>query len=79
VAADVHYMASGGARAAAVVSTDAADLVWSMAGHYRMPDALRRVDTLARNGSPVNGPVNGPPVNARPTYLVRHDGLCRYS
>jgi hypothetical protein len=29
---------------------DAADLVRAMAGQHRMPDALRRVDTLARNG-----------------------------
>jgi hypothetical protein len=35
--------------------TEAAGLVRSMAGHHRMPDALRRVDTLARNGLPVNG------------------------
>ena len=50
VAADVHYLASGGARAAAVVSADAAELVRQMAGRHRMPDALRRVDTLARRG-----------------------------
>jgi deoxyribonuclease V len=108
VAADVHYLASGGARAAAVVSADAAfsrliadrvelvpevepyqpgrfylrelpplhaaldgltgmallvvdgyadldpdgrpELVRRMAGRHRMPDALRRADTLARHG-----------------------------
>jgi len=33
--------------------TDAAELVRRMAGPHRMPDALRRVDTLARTGSPV--------------------------
>jgi deoxyribonuclease V len=42
--------------AAGMPRADAADLVRSMAGHHRMPDALRRVDTLARNGLPVNGP-----------------------
>jgi deoxyribonuclease V len=29
---------------------DAADLVRRMAGRFRLPDALRRVDTLARTG-----------------------------
>jgi endonuclease V-like protein UPF0215 family len=92
VAADVHYLASGGSRAAAVVAadaafsrltadrtalvpdaepsatptsarplyvtaagmprTDAADLVRHMAGQHRLPDALRRVDNLARHGLP---------------------------
>jgi hypothetical protein len=28
--------------------------VQGMAGQHRMPDALRRVDTLARNGPPVS-------------------------
>jgi deoxyribonuclease V len=42
--------------AAGMPRADAADLVRSMAGHHRTPDALRRVDTLARNGLPVNGP-----------------------
>jgi len=31
---------------------DAADLVRRMAGRYRLPDALRRADTLARTGPP---------------------------
>ena len=31
-------------------SADAADLVRRMAGRYRLPDALRRADTLARAG-----------------------------
>jgi hypothetical protein len=35
--------------------TDAADLVQNMAGRFRIPDALRRADTLARTGPP---PVN---------------------
>jgi endonuclease V-like protein UPF0215 family len=32
--------------------TDAADLVRGMAGRFRIPDALRRADTLARTGPP---------------------------
>jgi deoxyribonuclease V len=32
--------------------TDAADLVRRMAGRYRLPDALRRADTLARTDPP---------------------------
>jgi hypothetical protein len=31
---------------------DAADLVRRMADRYRLPDALRRADTLARAGPP---------------------------
>ena len=31
---------------------DAADLVRRMAGRYRLPDALRRADILARTGPP---------------------------
>jgi deoxyribonuclease V len=34
--------------AAGMPRTDAADLVRRMAGRYRLPDALRRADTLAR-------------------------------
>jgi deoxyribonuclease V len=33
---------------AGVASADAADLVRAMAGKFRLPDALRRADTLAR-------------------------------
>jgi deoxyribonuclease V len=33
-------------------SADAADLVRRMAGRYRLPDALRRADTLARTDPP---------------------------
>jgi len=33
-------------------TADAADLVRRMAGRYRLPDALRRADTLARAGLP---------------------------
>ena len=39
--------------AARMPSADAADLVRRMAGQYRLPDALRRADTLARAGPPV--------------------------
>jgi deoxyribonuclease V len=38
--------------AAGMRATDAADLVQNMAGRFRIPDALRRADTLARTGSP---------------------------
>jgi deoxyribonuclease V len=38
--------------AAGMPRTDAAELVRRMAGPHRMPDALRRVDTLARHGLP---------------------------
>ena len=36
--------------AAGKPAADAADLVRRMAGRYRLPDALRRADTLARAG-----------------------------
>jgi deoxyribonuclease V len=36
--------------AAGMSRADAAELVRQMAGRYRLPDALRRVDTLARHG-----------------------------
>jgi deoxyribonuclease V len=38
--------------AAGMPAADAADLVRRMAGRYRLPDALRRADTLARAGRP---------------------------
>ena len=38
--------------AAGMPAADAADLVRDMAGRYRLPDALRRADTLARAGPP---------------------------
>ena len=38
--------------AAGMPTADAADLVRRMAGRYRLPDALRRADTLARTGPP---------------------------
>jgi deoxyribonuclease V len=42
------YVTAGGLDAA-----DAADLVRAMAGPHRLPDALKRVDTLSRSGSSV--------------------------
>jgi deoxyribonuclease V len=38
--------------AAGMPRADAASLVRQMAGRYRLPDALRRADTLARHGPP---------------------------
>jgi deoxyribonuclease V len=38
--------------AAGMSAADAADLVRRMAGRYRLPDALRRADALARAGPP---------------------------
>ncbi len=38
--------------AAGMPAADAAALVRDMAGRYRLPDALRRADTLARAGPP---------------------------
>jgi deoxyribonuclease V len=38
--------------AAGMPAADAADLVRRMAGRYRLPDALRRADLLARAGPP---------------------------
>ena len=38
--------------ASGMPSAEAADLVRCMAGWYRLPDALRRADTLARTGPP---------------------------
>lgn len=42
------YVTAGGLAVA-----EAADLVRAMAGAHRLPDALKRVDTLSRSGSPV--------------------------
>jgi len=38
--------------AAGMPRTEAADLVRRMTGQHRLPDAIRRVDTLARTGLP---------------------------
>jgi len=37
--------------AAGLAPADAADLVRAMAGPHRLPDALKRVDTLSRSRS----------------------------
>ena len=47
--------------AAGIPSADAADLVQRMAGRYRLPDALRRADTLARAGPPAISMTNRQP------------------
>lgn len=39
--------------ASGLAPADAADLVRTMAGPHRLPDALKRVDTLSRSGSSV--------------------------
>jgi deoxyribonuclease V len=41
--------------AAGMPRADAADLVRRMAGRFRVPDALRRADALARGGGPQGG------------------------
>ena len=41
--------------AAGMPRADAADLIRHMTGQHRLPDALRRVDSLARHGQPVKG------------------------
>jgi deoxyribonuclease V len=41
---------------AGMSAADAADLVRHMTGRYRLPDALRRADTLARTGPPQPAP-----------------------
>lgn len=38
--------------AAGMPRTAAADLIQHLAGQHRIPDALRRADTLARHGLP---------------------------
>jgi deoxyribonuclease V len=43
-------------KAAGMPRADAADLVQHMADPHRMPDALRRADTLARHGLPQRPP-----------------------
>jgi deoxyribonuclease V len=45
--------------AAGMPAADAADLVRRMAGRYRIPDALRRADNLARRGRDGNA-IDGP-------------------
>jgi deoxyribonuclease V len=47
--------------AAGMPRTDAADLVRHMAGRFRLPDALRRADALARAGPAGDEPAAGRP------------------
>jgi deoxyribonuclease V len=58
--------------AAGMSRADAADLVRHMAGRHRLPDALRRADTLARRGLPEPPLVNKP---RPPQHLSRQDGV----
>jgi deoxyribonuclease V len=47
--------------AAGMPTADAADLVRRMTGRYRLPDALRRADTLARADPPAASPTGRQP------------------
>jgi deoxyribonuclease V len=47
--------------AAGMLISDAADLVRRMGGPYRLPDALRRADNLARAGGPEVSTTGHPP------------------
>ena len=47
--------------AAGMPAAEAADLVTRMAGRYRLPDALRRADALARTGPPATTTTDGQP------------------
>ena len=47
--------------AAGMPGAEAADLVRHMAGRYRLPDALRRADTLARTDPPALSTTDRPP------------------
>jgi deoxyribonuclease V len=47
--------------AAGMPGVEAADLVRRMAGRYRLPDALRRADTLARTDPPALSTTDRPP------------------
>jgi deoxyribonuclease V len=49
--------------AAGMPAADAADLVRCMAGRYRLPDALRRADNLARSGGRGGNLVDGLPLS----------------
>ncbi len=55
--------------AAGMPGTEAADLVRRMAGRYRLPDALRRADALARHGLPYAEADTAAPVERRVTVL----------
>jgi len=47
-----HPRGAGGARIPGTPAAGPADLAWHMAGRYRLRDALRRADTLARADPP---------------------------
>ena len=47
-----HPRGAGRARIPGTPAADPADLAWHMAGRYRLRDALRRADTLARADPP---------------------------
>ena len=60
--------------AAGMPRADAADLVGHMAGQHRLPDVLRRIDSLARCGLPQ------PPRHRRtPTHRSATRGRSRHS
>ena len=59
--------------AAGMPAADAADLVRRMAGQHRLPNALRRADTLARAGPPaatITGHQPHRPTQTRGTWHV---------
>ena len=49
---DLIYAGNDSNAAAGMARDEAADLVRHMAGQHRLPDAIRRADTLARTGLP---------------------------
>jgi hypothetical protein len=57
-------------------AADAADLVRRMAGRYRLPDALRRADSLARAGA--TQPPTASPAGLRRTRGTGMSAQCRY-
>jgi len=63
--------------AAGMPADVAADLVRRMAGRYRLPDALRRADTLARAGPPAD--TQGGFASRRVRLHRRHDRPLRHS
>jgi hypothetical protein len=58
---------------AGMPAADAADLVRHMAGRYRLPDALRRADTLARTGPPAATMTDRQPDRPTQTRGTRHE------
>jgi deoxyribonuclease V len=59
--------------AAEMPAADAADLVRDTAGRYRLPDALRRTDTLARTGPPQPTMTDRQPDRPTHTRDTRHE------